>query len=340
MRKRYNVAVAGATGIVGRRMLSILSERAFPVGKIWALASRGSAGKEVSYGTQRTLRVEALDDFDFGDCDFVFASCGGRVSAAFADEAIGSGTIVIDNSSHFRMDPDVPLIVPEVNGSVLESVSCSLIANPNCSTIQMVMVLGPLHRVAVLRRVHVASYQSVSGAGKAAMDALFRQTRATLTHQSGTSSQVFSKDISFNVIPHIDTFEEDGSTREEQKMRQETRKILEAEIEVSAFCVRAPVFVGHALAVFAFFAQDITPSEARAVLRDAPGVFIIDKRVDGGYITPRECAGKDEVYISRIRQNPDDKKGLIFWVVADNLRKGAALNAIQIAELVLTHIRR
>lgn len=334
MAQKYNVAVAGATGAVGREMLSILEERDFPVDQVFALASKRSVGKEISYGEKKVLKVEVLEDFDFAKADFVLASCGGRLSKEYAPKATAAGAIFIDNSSQFRMDPEVPLVVPEVNGHVLDGFRGKIIANPNCSTIQMVLALSPLHKAAELLQVQVSTYQSVSGAGKVAMDELFDQTRGVFMNQP-RKKQVFTKEISFNVIPHIDTFQQNGQTREEGKMREETRKILDTPVQITAFCVRVPVFIGHALAVFAFFAKPLTPSRARQIFRSASGIFVIDSKIDGGYVTPKETAGQDNAYISRIHQHPDDPKGLIFWVAADNLRKGAALNAVQIAEYLI-----
>ncbi len=337
----YKVAVVGATGNVGREILSILAERDFPADEVRALASENSAGREVSYGDDDVLKVEPLTGFDFRGIDLVLASAGAKVSAEFAPRAAAAGAVVVDNSSLFRMDPDVPLVVPEVNPSALAGYARrNIVANPNCSTIQLVMALAPLHRIARIRRVVVATYQAVSGAGKDAMDELFTQTRAIYVNDP-LKKENFTKQIAFNVIPHIDVFMDDGATKEEWKMAVETRKILDPKIKVTATCVRVPTFIGHAEAVNVEFEQPLSTEDARAALRRTPGISVIDRRVDEGYVTPVECAGDDLVFVSRIRDDITVENGLSLWIVADNLRKGAALNAVQIAEaLVQDHLRR
>ena len=331
----YKVAVVGATGNVGRTMLEILAERNFPVDEVVALASSRSTGRDVSFGDDDILRVQDLATFDFRNFDIALFSPGSKVSAEHAPRAAKQGCVVIDNTSHFRMDPDVPLVVPEVNPEDLDwHTKRNIIANPNCSTIQMVVALKPLHDLAKIKRVVVSTYQSVSGAGKAGMDELFNQTKGVFVNDAKTQEQ-FTKQIAFNVIPHIDVFMEDGSTKEEWKMSVETRKILDKDILVHATCVRVPVFVGHAEAVNVEFAKPLSELDARDVLRDAPGVMVVDQRENDGYITPVECAGDDAVYISRIRRDPTVKNGLSMWVVSDNLRKGAALNSVQIAETLI-----
>ncbi len=332
----YRVAVVGATGAVGREMLKILSERRFPVSEVAAVASGRSAGMEVSFGEKAILKVQPLEPFEFRGFDLALFSPGAAVSAVHAPRAAAAGCAVIDNTSQFRMEPDIPLVVPEVNPGALEKFSRrNIIANPNCSTIQMVVALKPLHDRFGVKRVVVATYQSVSGAGKEAMDELFNHTKSVFVHGSGKPEQ-FTKEIAFNVIPHIDRFMDDGSTKEEWKMAVETRKILDPDISVIATCVRVPVFIGHGEAVHVEFAGPVSVTEARAALRGAPGVAVIDGREDGGYMTPLECAGEDAVFVSRIRKDPTVANGLAFWCVADNLRKGAALNAVQIAETLLT----
>src|SRR5215510_569084 len=317
----YKVAVVGATGNVGREMLNILDERKFPADEVVALASRRSVGVEVSYG-DRTLKVKALEHYDFSDVDICLMSAGGSVSKEWSPKIGAAGTVVIDNSSAWRMDPDVPLIVPEVNAAATEGFKKkNIIANPNCSTAQLVVALKPLHDKATIKRVVVSTYQSVSGAGKDAMDELVNKK--------------FPKRIAFNVIPHIDVFMEDGYTKEEWKMMAETKKILDPKIKLSATCVRVPVFVGHSEAVNIEFANPITADEARDILRRAPGCLVIDKQEPGGYVTPYEAAGEDATYISRIREDATVENGLVLWCVSDNLRKGAALNAIQIAESLI-----
>ena len=333
----YRVAVAGATGNVGREMLSILAERKFPADEVIALASERSIGREVSYGDDDVLKVKNLGDFDFTGVDICLSSPGAKVSAVHAPRAAAKGCVVIDNTSHFRMDPDVPLVVPEVNPQdIAKYRKRHIIANPNCSTIQMVVALKPLHDAAVIKRVVVATYQSVSGAGKEAMDELFEQTRAIFVNDP-LKREKFTKQIAFNVIPHIDVFQQDGSTKEEWKMSVETKKILDPDIKVSATCVRVPSFIGHGEAVNVEFAKPISVEEARNLLRKAPGVAVVDHRADEGYVTPVECAGDDLVYVSRIRRDETVKNGLSLWVVSDNLRKGAALNAVQIAEELVAH---
>jgi aspartate-semialdehyde dehydrogenase len=330
----YRVAVVGATGNVGREILQILAEREFPVDEAVALASTRSVGAEVSFGEDDTLKVRDLDTFDFKGIDIALFSPGARISAVHAPRAAKAGAVVIDNTSQFRMDPDVPLVVPEVNPQALARYAKRhIIANPNCSTIQLVVALAPLHRLAKITRVVVATYQSVSGAGKEAMDELFNQTRAVYVNDAITPEH-FTKRIAFNVIPHIDMFMDDGVTKEEWKLAVETRKILDPEIAVTATCVRVPVFIGHAEAVNIEFERPITVEQARAALKSAPGLSVVDHRVDEGYVTPQECAGEDMVFVSRIRRDTTVKHGLNLWVVADNLRKGAALNAVQIAELL------
>ncbi len=328
----YRVAVAGATGAVGREILTTLVERAFPADDVVALASERSAGVEVSFGEDDVLKVQDLSSFDFKGTDIVLSSPGAKVSAEQSPRAARAGAVVIDNTSQFRMDPDVPLIVPEVNPDDIAGYTRRhIIANPNCSTIQMVLALKPLHELARIRRVVVATYQSTSGAGKDAMDELFNQTRGIYVNEPIRPEQ-FTKQIAFNVIPQIDVFMEDGATKEEWKMVVETKKILDPSILVSATCVRVPVFIGHAEAVNLEFENPIDEDGARQALRNQPGVTVIDHRVDEGYVTPAECAGEDAVFVSRIRSDPTVENGLSLWVVADNLRKGAALNAVQIAE--------
>ncbi len=328
----YRVAVVGATGAVGREILKTLSERAFPVTEMVALASGRSAGQDVSFGEDRVLKVGSLDKFDFRGTDLALFSPGAAVSAIHAPRAAEAGCVVIDNTSQFRMDRDVPLVVPEVNPHALAGFrKRRIIANPNCSTIQMVLALKPLHDLARVRRVVVATYQSVSGAGKEGMDELFTQSRGVFVNDAATPEQ-FTKPIAFNCIPHIDSFMDDGSTKEEWKMAVETRKILDPDIAVAATCVRVPVFIGHAEAVNVEFERPISEAQAWAALREAPGVQVLDRREDGGYVTPIECAGEDATYVSRLRRDPTVPSGLAFWCVADNLRKGAALNAVQIAE--------
>src|SRR6187551_943609 len=330
----YRVAVVGATGNVGREMLYILAERAFPADEVIALASRRSQGTEVSFG-DKTLKVKALEHHDFSDVDICLMSAGSAVSKEWSPKIAAAGAVVIDNSSCWRYDSDVPLIVPEVNADAVAGFrKKNIIANPNCSTAQLVVALKPLHDKAKIKRVVVATYQSVSGAGKEAMEELFSQTKAVF-QLNEVAAQKFHKRIAFNVIPHIDVFMEDGYTKEEWKMMVETKKILDPNIKLSATCVRVPVFVGHSESINIEFENPITADEARDILRNAPGCLVIDKREDGGYVTPYECVGEDATYISRIREDGTIENGLQMWVVSDNLRKGAALNAIQIAECLI-----
>ena len=329
----YRVAVVGATGNVGREMLNILAEREFPADEVFAIASSRSIGTEVSYG-DKTLKCRDLATFDFTGIDFCLMSAGSAVSKVWSPKIGKMGAVVIDNSSCWRYDADVPLVVPEVNADALAGYTKkNIIANPNCSTMQMVVALKPLHDRARIKRVVVATYQSVSGAGKDAMDELFTQTRAIFVNDAIEHTN-FTKQIAFNVIPHIDVFMEDGTTKEEWKMVAETKKILDPKIKVVATCVRVPVFVGHSEAINIEFEDPITDEEARELLREAPGCMVIDKREDGGYMTPIECVGDYATFISRIRSDPTVDSGLSIWVVSDNLRKGAALNAVQIAEIV------
>ncbi len=330
----YKVAVIGATGNVGREMLKTLAERNFPADEVIPLASSRSKGTTVSYGDNDELKVRDLADFDFKGVDIALSSPGAKVSAVHSPRAAKAGCVVIDNTSHFRMDPEVPLVVPEVNPQAIrEYTKRNIIANPNCSTIQMVVALKPLHDLARIRRVVVATYQSVSGAGREAMDELFTQTRAIYVNDP-LEKRKFTKQIAFNVIPHIDVFIDDGSTKEEWKMVVETKKILDPSIKLTATCVRVPVFVGHSEAVNIEFEDEISAEEARNILREAPGVMVVDKREPGGYVTPVEAVGEYATYVSRIREDSTVENGLSLWVVSDNLRKGAALNAVQIAELL------
>ena len=330
----FKIAVAGATGNVGREMLTILAERGFPADEVVALASSRSIGTEVSFG-DRTLKVQNLENYNFSDTDICLMSAGGAVSQKYSPKIGAQGCVVIDNSSAWRYDQDVPLIVPEVNPDAISLFTRkNIIANPNCSTAQLVVALKPLHDRATIKRVVVSTYQSVSGAGKDGMDELFNQTRAVFVADP-IESKKFTKRIAFNVIPHIDSFMEDGYTKEEWKVLAETKKMLDPKIKVTATCVRVPVFIGHSEAVNLEFEKPITADEAREILRDAPGCLVVDKREDGGYVTPLESAGEDATYISRIREDSTIDNGLNMWVVSDNLRKGAALNAIQIAELLV-----
>jgi aspartate-semialdehyde dehydrogenase len=329
----YKVAVVGATGNVGREMLNILAEREFPADEVVALASRRSQGTEVSFG-DRILKVKALENYDFSGTDICLMSAGSSVAGEWSARIGAAGCVVIDNSSKFRMDADVPLIVPEVNADAIAGYTKrNIIANPNCSTAQMVVALKPLHDVARIKRVVVSTYQSTSGAGKDGMDELFEQTRAIYVNDP-VEKKKFTKQIAFNVIPHIDVFMEDGYTKEEWKMVAETKKMLDPRIKVTATCVRVPVFVGHSEAVNIEFEKPISDDEAREILREAPGCLVVDKREDGGYVTPLECVGDYATYISRIRVDPTVENGLAMWIVSDNLRKGAALNAVQIAEIL------
>lgn len=328
----YKVVVAGATGNVGREMLNILEERQFPVDEIAVLASRRSQGTEVSFG-DRTLKCQDIERFDFAGWDMALFAIGSEATKTYAPRAAKAGCVVIDNSSLYRMDPDVPLVVPEVNAAAVDGYAKkNIIANPNCSTAQMVVVLKPLHDRARIKRVVVATYQSVSGAGKDGMDELWNQTKAIYNPTSEVPPKAFQKQIAFNVIPQIDVFMEDGATKEEWKMVAETKKILDPSIKLIATCVRVPVFVGHSEALHIEFEDFLDEEEARDILREAPGVMVIDKREPGGYITPVECVGDFATFVSRIRQDPTIDNGLALWCVSDNLRKGAALNAVQIAE--------
>jgi aspartate-semialdehyde dehydrogenase len=330
----YSVAVVGATGNVGREMLSILAERSFPADEVVVLASRRSQGTEVSYG-DRTLKVKALEHYDFSHTDICLMSAGSTVSRQWSPKIAAAGAVVIDNSSCWRYDIDVPLIVPEVNADAIVGFrNRGIIANPNCSTAQLVVALKPLHDHAKIKRVVVATYQSVSGAGKDAMDELFSQSKAVFT-LGEVATKHFPKRIAFNVIPHIDEVMEDGYTKEEWKMLVETKKILDPKIRLSATCVRVPVFISHSEAIHIEFENPITPEEARDILRSAPGCLVIDSHEPGGYVTPYEAAGEDATYISRIREDATVENGLAMWIVSDNLRKGAALNAIQIAECLI-----
>jgi aspartate-semialdehyde dehydrogenase len=335
MMSGYRVAVVGATGNVGREVLNILVERQFPYSEIAAVASPRSTGDIIDLGDSGLeLKVRNIEHFDFEGWDMAIFAAGAAVSTKYAPIAAAAGCTVIDNSSAFRMDPDVPLIVPEVNPEAIDGYRArNIIANPNCSTAQMVVALKPLHDAATIKRIVVATYQSVSGAGKAGMDELFEQSRNIFVGDSNTPVK-FTKQIAFNVIPHIDSFLDDGSTKEEWKMVVETKKILGSRIKVSATCVRVPVFVGHSEAVHVEFEDEISADEARDLLREAPGVMLVDKREDGGYVTPVECVGEYATFVSRVREDPTVDNGLALWVVSDNLRKGAALNAVQIAELL------
>ena len=330
----YRVAVVGATGNVGREMLNILAERQFPADEVVALASRRSLGTEVSYG-DRTLKTKDLDVFDFGGFDMALFAIGSGPTKEYAPRAVETGCVVIDNSSLYRYDPDIPLIVPEVNpDAITDCRNRNIIANPNCSTAQLVIALKPLHDRARVKRVVVSTYQSVSGAGKEGMDELWDQTKSIYNPVSEVEAKKFQKQIAFNVIPHIDVFMEDGSTKEEWKMVAETGKIVDPSIKLTATCVRVPVFVGHSEAVNVETEEFLGEDEARAILRESPGVIVVDKREDGGYATPVECVGDFATFVSRIRQDSTVENGLNFWCVSDNLRKGAALNAVQIAELL------
>lgn len=329
----YKVAVVGATGNVGREMLNILAERNFPVSEVVALASRRSLGQEVTFG-DKTIKVKCLDDYDFKGTDIALMSAGGSISKKWGEKIGAMGCVVIDNSSHFRMDPSVPLIVPEVNGDALAGYTKkNIIANPNCSTAQMLVTLKPLHDYAKIKRVVVSTYQSVSGSGKAAMDELWTQTRAIFVNDP-IETNVYPKQIAFNVIPHIDVFMDSGDTKEEWKMVAETAKILDPDINLTATCVRVPVFLGHSESINIEFENPVTEKKVTSVLRDAPGILVVDKREDGGYITPIDCVGEFATYVSRIRRDVTVKNGINLWCVSDNLLKGAALNAIQIAELL------
>ncbi len=331
----YRVVVVGATGNVGREMLNILAERQFPVDEVAAVASSRSQGDEIDFGDSgKMLKVQSIDHFDFEGWDMALFAAGSAASKAHAPRAAAAGCTVIDNSSLYRMDPDVPLIVPEVNPEAIDGYRAkNIIANPNCSTAQMVVALKPLHDFARIKRVVVATYQSVSGAGKAGMDELFEQSRNIFVGDTADAKK-FTKQIAFNVIPHIDEFLDDGSTKEEWKMVVETKKILDPKIKVTATCVRVPVFVGHSEAINIEFEDEISAQQAQEILREAPGIMLVDKREDGGYVTPIEAVGEYATYISRVREDPTVENGLSLWCVSDNLRKGAALNAVQIAELL------
>jgi aspartate-semialdehyde dehydrogenase len=331
----YKVAVVGATGNVGREMLNVLDERKFPADEVYAIASRRSLGVEVSYG-DRTLKCRDLEQFDFSKVDLCLMSAGSAVSKEWSPKIGAKGCIVIDNSSCWRYDQDVPLVVPEVNAEAVNGYAKkNIIANPNCSTAQLVVVLKPLHDAATIKRVVVATYQSVSGAGKEAMDELWQQTKSKYVPGEEVEPHKFTKQIAFNCIPHIDVFMEDGYTKEEWKMLVETKKILDPRIKLTATCVRVPVFVGHSEAVNIEFEKPLSPEAAREILRTAPGVLVVDKREPGGYVTPVEAAGEFATYVSRIREDATVENGLSLWVVADNLLKGAALNTVQIAETII-----
>ena len=331
----YRVAVVGATGAVGREMLKTLVDRRFPIKEVAAVASGRSTGQEISFGEKQILKVQNLDTFDFTGWDIGLFSPGASVSAIHAPRAAAQGCVVIDNTSQFRMDADIPLVVPEVNPHHLaQYTKRGIIANPNCSTIQMVVALKPLHDEFRIKRVVVSTYQSTSGAGKEAMEELFHHTKASFVNEHHPHEQ-FTKEIAFNCIPHIDKFMDDGSTKEEWKMVVETKKILDPNIAVHATCVRVPVFIGHGEAVNVEFEKPVTAGQARALLRESPGIEVVDVREDGGYVTQLECVGEDAVYVSRIRKDPTVEHGLSFWCVSDNLRKGAALNAVQIAETLI-----
>ncbi len=330
----YRIAIVGATGNVGHEMLNILAERAFPADEVAALASRRSLGTEVSFG-EKTLITQDLDAFDFAGWDMALFAVGSDATKKYAPKAAAAGCVVIDNSSLYRYDPDVPLIVPEVNADAIEGYKAkNIIANPNCSTAQMVVALKPLHDRAKIKRVVVSTYQSVSGAGKEGMDELWDQTKSLYNPTDDKPAKKFTKQIAFNVIPHIDVFMEDGTTKEEWKMVAETKKIVDKSIKVTATCVRVPVFVGHSEAINIEFEEFLDEDEARDILREAPGIMVIDKREDGGYVSPVECVGDYATFISRIRQDSTVENGINLWCVSDNLRKGAALNAVQIAEVL------
>ena len=334
----YNIVVVGATGKVGREMLNILSERDFPIKEIVALASRRSIGTEVSYG-DKTLKTKDLEGFNFSGYDIALFAIGSDATKEHAPRAAKSGCLVIDNSSLYRYDPEVPLIVPEVNSNaIFDFKNKNIIANPNCSTSQMVVALRPLHDRARIKRVVVSTYQSVSGSGKEGIDELWNQTKGVYVPHQGVSPTVYTKKIAFNVIPHIDVFLEDGSTKEEWKLIAETQKILDQNINVTATCVRVPVFVGHSESINIEFEEFLGVDEARSILRESDGIMVIDKREDGGYITPVECVGDNATFISRIRQDNTVENGLNLWCVSDNLRKGAALNAVQIAETYVSKV--
>lgn len=328
----YKIAVVGATGNVGREILNILDERGFPCGEVVALASKNSEGKQISFGDTKILTAQVLEEYDFTGTDIGLFSPGGAVSAIHAPRAAAAGCVVIDNTSHFRMDADIPLVVPEVNPeAIAQYKKRNIIANPNCSTIQMLVALKPLHDVAKIKRIVVSTYQAVSGAGKEGMDELFDQTKSIYMNNMKEPKK-FARQISFNVIPQIDSFLDNGYTKEEMKMVNETKKILDPSIEVTATCVRVPVFNGHSESVNVEFERPISPEEAREILQEAEGVSVIDDPKNGRFITPVEASTEHDVYVSRIRKDFTVQNGLNLWVVADNLRKGAALNAVQIAE--------
>jgi len=331
----YKIVVVGATGNVGREMLNILVEREFPYDELAAVASSRSQGSEIEIGdTGKMVKVQNIEHFDFAGWDIALFAAGSGPTKEYAPKAAAAGCVVIDNSSLYRMDPDVPLIVPEVNPEAISGYTQrNIIANPNCSTAQMVVALKPLHDAATIKRVVVSTYQSVSGAGKGGMDELFEQSRAIFVGDP-KENQVFTKQIAFNVIPHIDVFLDDGSTKEEWKMVVETKKILDSKIKLSATCVRVPVFVGHSESINIEFENELSAKDAQKILRDAPGIMLVDKREDEGYVTPVECVGDGATFISRVREDPTVENGLNIWCVSDNLRKGAALNAVQIAELL------
>ncbi|HWW58910.1 MAG: aspartate-semialdehyde dehydrogenase [Sphingopyxis sp.] len=331
----YRIVVAGATGNVGREVLAILAEREFPIDELAAVASSRSQGTDVEIGDSgRTVKCQNIDNFDWAGWDMAIFAIGSDATAIHAPKAAAAGCVVIDNSSLYRMDPDVPLIVPEVNPDAIDGYTKrNIIANPNCSTAQMVVALKPLHDAAKIKRVVVSTYQSVSGAGKSGMDELWNQTRQIFVGDE-KDIQKFTKQIAFNVIPHIDKFLDDGSTKEEWKMVVETKKILDPKIKVTATCVRVPVFVGHSEAINIEMEDELSAEDAQRILREAPGVVLHDKREDGGYITPVECVGDFATFVSRVREDPTVENGLNLWCVSDNLRKGAALNAVQIAELL------
>ena len=331
----YKIVVVGATGNVGREMLNVLVEREFPYDELAAVASSRSQGSEIEIGdTGKMLKVQNIEHFDFAGWDMALFAAGSAATKEYAPKAAAAGCVVIDNSSLYRMDPDVPLIVPEVNPEAISGYTKrNIIANPNCSTAQMVVALKPLHDAATIKRVVVSTYQSVSGAGKGGMDELFEQSRAIFVGDP-KENHVFTKQIAFNVIPHIDVFLDDGSTKEEWKMVVETKKILDPKIKLTATCVRVPVFVGHSESINIEFEKELSASDAQKILRDAPGIMLIDKREDEGYVTPVECVGDGATFISRVREDPTVENGLNIWCVSDNLRKGAALNAVQIAELL------
>ena len=331
--KKYNVAVIGATGNVGREVLSILDERKFPINEIYAVASQSSLGKDVSFGEKIILKIQTIDSIDFSNIDIAFFAAGSKVSKEYAKKASAAGCVVIDKASLFRMSPDVPLIVPEVNAEEMRHHK-NIIASPNCSVIPLVVALKPLHDAAQIKRIVVATYQSVSGAGKRAMEELYNQTKGKFIYQE-PSIKEFPKQISFNLIPQIDDFMASGETKEEWKMTVETKKILGEEIELVATCVRVPVFVGHSLAINVEFEEKLSAVDAKKILKSAPGVTLMDSHKDGGYITPIETVREDEVFVSRVRKDSTVDAGLSLWVVSDNLRKGAALNAVQIAEALI-----